>query len=60
MSYFTPDAARGLPMAGPQRRLSVHGENLANVVQYMRREHPDDFDVILRKIAGRVPGIDNI
>ena len=60
LSYFTPDAARSLPMAGPQRRLSVHGDNLGNVVQYMQREHPDKFDSTLRKIAGRVPGIDRI
>ena len=43
LSYFTPDAARGLPMAGPQRRLSIHGDNLGNVVQYMEREHRDGF-----------------
>ena len=60
LSYFTPDAARSLPLAGPQRRLSIHGDNLANVVQYMQREHPDEFDSILKKIAGRVPGIDKI
>ena len=60
MSYFTPDAARGLPLAGPQRRLSTRGDNLANVVQYMDREHPNEFADILRKIAGRVPGIDKI
>ncbi len=60
LSYFTPDAARSLPMAGPQRRLSVNGDNLGNVVQYMQREHPEEFDSILRKIAGRVPGIDRI
>ena len=60
LSYFTPDAARGLPMAGPQRRLNAHGDNLGNVVQYMEREHRDGFDRILSKIAGRVPGIDKI
>lgn len=60
LSYFTPDAARGLPLAGPQRHLSVHGDNLGNVVQYMQREHPDKFDGILKKIASRVPGIDKI
>ena len=60
LSYFTPDAARGLPLAGPQRRLSIHGDNLGNVVQYMEREHRDGFDRILKKIAGRVPGIDRI
>ena len=60
LSYFTPGAARGLPFAGPQQRLSVHGDNLGNVVQHMEREHPDEFDGILRKIAGRVPGIDKV
>ena len=60
LSYFTPDAARSLPLAGPQRRLSIHGDNLGNVVQYMEREHRDGFDRILKKIAGRVPGIDRI
>ena len=60
LSYFTPNAARDLPLAGPQRRLSIHGDNLGNVVQYMQREHPDRFDGILKKIAGRVPGIDKV
>ena len=60
LSYFTPDAARNLPMAGPQRRLSIHGDNLGNVVQFMQREHPDEFGSILNKISGRVPGIDKI
>ena len=60
LSYFTPDAARSLPMAGPQRRLNSHGDNLGNVVQYMQREHPDRFKSILTKIADRIPGIDRI
>ena len=60
LSYFTPDAARGLPLAGPQKHLNVHGDNLGNVVQFMEREHRDRFDGILKKIAGRIPGIDRI
>ena len=60
LSYFTPDAARGLPLAGPQRHLNVHGDNLGNVVQFMQREHPDRFETILARIAERVPGIDRI
>ena len=60
LSYFTPDAARSLPLAGPQRRLNSHGDNLGNVVQYMQREHPDRFKNILTKIADRIPGIDRI
>ena len=60
LSYFTPDAARGLPLAGPQKHLNVHGDNLGNVVQFMEREHPDRFKDILSRIAGKVPGIDRI
>ena len=60
LSYFTPDAARGLPLAGPQKHLSIHGDNLSNVVQFMEREHRGRFDGILKKIAERIPGIDRI
>ena len=60
LSYFTPDAARGLPLAGPQKHLNVHGDNLGNVVQFMEREHPDGFKEILDRIAGKVPGIGRI
>ncbi|MDO5055785.1 MAG: AAA family ATPase [Lautropia sp.] len=31
LSYFHPDAARSLPMSGPQRHLNVHGDNIGNV-----------------------------
>lgn len=60
LSYFTPDAARGLPLAGPQKHLSIHGDNLGNVVQFMEREHPQRFQAILRNIAAKIPGIDKI
>ena len=60
LSYFSPDAARSLPLAGPQRRLNAHGDNLGNVVQFMQREHPDRFRSILDRIAERVPGIDRV
>ena len=60
LSYFTPDAARGLPLAGPQKHLNVHGDNLGNVVQFMEREHPRSFRTILRRIAGKIPGIHKI
>ena len=60
LSYFTPDAARSLPLAGPQKHLNIHGDNLGNVVQYMEREHPKKFNQILNKIAKKIPGIDKI
>lgn len=60
LSYFTPDAARSLPLAGPQDRLNIHGDNLGNVVQFMEREHPERFQAVLKNIAGKIPGIDKI
>ena len=49
LSYFTPDAARGLPLAGPQKHLNIHGDNLGNVVQFMQRDHPTRFQAILER-----------
>lgn len=60
LSYFTPDAARSLPLAGPQKHLNIHGDNLGNVVQFMEREHPKKFRTILERIADKIPGIDKI
>ncbi len=60
LSYFAPDTARSLPLAGPQKHLNVHGDNIGNVVQYMEREHPKRFKSILHSIASRIPGIDTI
>lgn len=60
LSYFTPDAARSLPMAGPQKHLNIHGDNIGNVVQFMKRDHPQQFDKILEDIAEKIPGINKI
>jgi len=60
LSYFTPDAARSLPLAGPQKHINIHGDNLGNVVQFMEREHPKRFQAILNRIADKIPGIDKI
>lgn len=60
LSYFTPDAARSLPLAGPQKHLNIHGDNLGNVVQFMEREHPKRFQTILTRIADKIPGVSKI
>jgi len=57
LSYFAPDAARSLPMAGPQKHLNVHGDNIGNVVQYMEREHGKKFKGVLERISAKIPGI---
>lgn len=60
LSYFVPDVARGLPMAGAQRHLNKRGDNLANYVQFMEQEHPAKFKAILNRITKKIPGIQRI
>lgn len=61
LSYFYPDAARGLPSAGPQKHLNIHGDNIGNVVQFMeQRENSDRFKLILKRIATKIPGVKSI
>src|ERR1035438_1352390 len=60
LSYFYPDAARELSNAGAQKRLSIHGDNIGNVVQYLEREHKTRFETILKRIASKIPGIEKI
>lgn len=60
LSYFTPDSARSLPLAGPQKHLNIHGDNLGNVVQFMQREYPKKFQSILERISRKIPGVQKI
>ncbi len=60
LSYFYPDAARKIPEAGAQRHLNKHGDNLANVVQFMERDHSKKLQGIFDKIASRIPGLRKI
>lgn len=60
LSYFSPDSARSLPLAGPQKRLSVHGDNLGNVVQFMQKQHSDKLQKVLDEISNKIPEIEKI
>lgn len=60
LSYFTPDSARDLPRAGPQKHLNRDGGNLGNVVQFMESEHPRKFQKVLTKISEKIPGVKKI
>ncbi len=60
LSYFIPELARGLPMAGAQKHLNRAGDNLANYVQFMEREQPEGFANVLKRIARKIPGINQI
>ena len=52
--------ARPSSAAGYAKRLSPRGDNLAQVAQYMRENHPDKFKHVLRSMSRRVPGVSNV
>jgi predicted ATPase len=60
LSYLTADSARGVPEAGPQERLSASGDNLANVIQYLKEQHPDRLERILKILASRIPRLERV
>lgn len=60
VSYLSVDDARGQPEAGPQERLSKTGANIANVVQYLKEQHPKRLDRIFEQLRKRVPRIDEV
>lgn len=60
VSDFHIDQARGTRDAGYAEHLSVSGENLPLVAQYLYDKHRSVFDGILAKMKARVPGISDI
>jgi predicted ATPase len=60
LSYFRPDLARGMPMAGAQRHLNVGGDNLANYVQFLEKDQPARFKRVLADVSKKIPGIRSI
>ncbi len=60
LSYLTADSTRGVPEAGPQERLSATGDNLPNVIQYLKEQHPERLAEILRILSQRVPQLEKV
>lgn len=60
LSYLTAESARGVPEAGPQERLSDTGDNLANVIQYLKEQHEDRLNEILKVLAARIPRLERV
>jgi predicted ATPase len=60
LSYLAAENTRVTPEAGPQEQLAVTGENLPNVVQYLREQYPDRLEEILRVLSQRVPRLEKV
>lgn len=60
LSYISADNARSIPESGPRERLSQTGDNLPNVIQYLREQHPDQLQKILGMLSSRVPQLEEV
>jgi predicted ATPase len=60
VSYLTADNARSVPEAGPQERLSASGDNLPNVIQYLKEQYPERLGEILSALSVRVPRLEKV
>lgn len=60
LSYLTADSTRTTPEAGPQERLSETGDNLPNVIQYLKEQHEPRLNDILRVLSRRVPRLERV
>lgn len=60
LSYLSADSTRGSVEAGPQERLSPTGDNLPNVIQYLKEQHPDRLEDILKTLSQRVPRLERV
>jgi predicted ATPase len=60
LSYLTADYTRSLPEAGAQERLSATGDNLPNVIQYLKERHEERLTQILKTLTRRVPRLERV
>ncbi len=60
VSYLSIEETRGQPEAGPQERLSKSGDNLPNVVQYLKERHPERLEQIFETLRRRVPRLERV
>lgn len=60
VSYLSIDQTRNQPEAGPQERLSKGGENLPNVIQYLKEQHPERLDQVFSVLRQRIPRLERV
>ena len=60
LSYLTAERTRSLTEAGAQERLSATGDNLPNVIQYLKEQHPQRLEEILKTLSVRIPRLEKV
>ena len=60
LSYLSADTTRGVTKTGPQKRLSETGDNLSNVIQYLKERYPERLEKILSILSDWVPCLEKV
>lgn len=60
ISDFHISDARPISEAGYAEHLSMRGDNIAQVAQYLYENHPDRFNRVLEVMSERVPGVSSV
>lgn len=60
LSYLSADSTRTTPESGAQERLTPSGDNLPNVIQYMKEQHEDRLNQILKTLSRRIPQLERV
>jgi predicted ATPase len=60
VSYLSIDDTRLQPEAGPQERLSKTGDNLPNVIQYLKEQYSERLEEIINVLRSRVPRLEGV
>lgn len=60
LSYLSADNTRSIPEAGEQERLSPTGDNLPNVIQYLKEQHSQRLEQILKSLSSRIPRLEKV
>jgi len=60
LSHLSAKEMRQVPTAGPQEHLSRSGDNLVNVIEYLRETHPGNLERIFDTLRHRIPRIERV
>ncbi len=60
LSRLSTDATRQATRDGPQKRLSVAGDNLPNVIQHLQERYPERLEKIISSLSNQVPRLEKV
>lgn len=60
LSALTADQMRTVPQAGPQERLKATGDNLPNVIQYLKEQDKDRLQSIVQTLCRYMPQLEQV